>query len=363
MKFTDEYYQYFKKYLYLFKNINPYHWEETICKYFPAEDLRLFQKYFTPLTRGQLNEKLLPGYKGDIENQEKIVEYRLNPDIIQKLKNDKISEEIKTMVRIIRKKMCGTSTTLPDLALSTMYKEVIKFFQFGGVRFFNRTSQGRKSSVTIKMKNKLPACTIIHPTIVGSDETKYLKIPKYLCKVFDIKDNDQYLLGIREGVYSDTLHFFPLKTGRKDFKISQFNSFFIDDTNSAEDESFFELSGYNIYIWREPINVTQRSESAFYFNNVPSFFYMLLEADSMLLNNENTETFPLEPAYVLTYDMVGNLIYHRILYTDKENHDKLKIPAILMSELPSILEKDQNITIDNLPHMKKLIDLMNDAEH
>ena len=193
------------------------------------------------------------------------------------------------------------------------------------------------------MKGYLPKdITAFFPTVFSVEREYYkLLIPKNIVNAFNITKDSKYYLGLENGCYNKLFFIRKNKQQKKFTQQAQKNAKSIctidpsiariDDIN---DKGIYNFHASNIFVILED-TITDNSETSLYFE-IPQDIFKISKLDCQLLPKD--AHLPITPAYVISYDLLGNLIYHRIAYAPQTILEKHSSPAIFLSEIEQYLD-------------------------
>lgn len=307
--------------------------------------------FYLPLTTGQQYESFYKREPPQEFESSTITRYRL----VENLRNfisgkDKYKKSsLINLLKIIIEEYNITNDLLLFHPKSVLFPKFINNFELGCMQSFYERRPGKKSDYEKSMQDKLPHRTVIYPTLMN-DKNLYLKIPTDLVNAFNIQKKDIYQMGI-DGDKTDTLFFFPKKNNDKTNNskketesIETIKTNLITDENSID--YFGILNNYfeKINLWYSEIKLSCRNNSVYL--RVPKPFLDNIGNEFILQDEQDFES-PF-PAFVLSYDPLGNLMYSRILFTKQSNHENCPFGAILASNLPEEIKSYETLDLSKL---------------
>lgn len=243
-----------------------------------------------------------------------------------------------SLVGLVQEKLSFDKTPSKEYTRSTFLKYKYCNLTLGGMQYYIETSQGQKSNTEANAKDLLPTRHLIFPTKVNDDGTLYLNIPKKIVKAFDICPEDRYWLGTRLES-QDTLFMFPEKNFSNDFCISTISPDFIDV--DPEEGGNYRTFSSEIVIWDEPITIGASTTGTLRLR-IPQSFFKRLSMENSMIDKSN------DPAFSLSFDMNGNLVYERMLFFTTDEHEEYNLAGIKLSCIPELIDYGVEINAEGL---------------
>jgi len=214
----------------------------------------------------------------------------------------------------------------------------------------------------ISQKDNLPniQATVRVPVTISNNDIYYLLIPSQIRDAFSLNSEikSYFRLGF-VGTSTKELVFFkkekttPKNRNSNDIKI--LNNSLLDDFPTETEGAIQSVSFSELNMWYEDIHYTEKDGRCYL--QVPQPFIELTKYDLALLSKEAKEkSLPEVPAYSLSYDMFGNLLYSRIFYTDKIIHDNQPFNIAAQSDLSN----QDDATVNNLRSQKEYKQIKDD---
>lgn len=320
------------------------------------------ESYYEPLTNGQVYEHFSKRGIHKIELPEGslapvITRYRFKKTFREILsgRNESGGKPFIPFLREILTLFTVTSHSPSFHLRSVLFPTFVNYLGLGCMQSFYEQRPGKKSDDEKLMKGLLPHRTVIYPTLIN-DKNLYLKIPTDIVLAFNIQEDAIYQMGM-VGYNTDTLFFFPKNSTFKDKieSIETINPNLITDENAAKDFGIYNIFLEKINLWYAPVELSLRAGSIYL--RVPKPFLNKIEDEFILLDDPDWK--PLNPAFVLSYDPLGNLMYSRILFAKETYHDNISFEAILSSNLPEEVDNYQTLDFKKL-YQRVIIDLDDD---
>ncbi|MCF7944343.1 MAG: hypothetical protein K9L24_03465 [Spirochaetia bacterium] len=331
MKQTETYYsKMIEEYIYYFSKLSPTLFDK-LTKEMPVKEKNSFKNFYFPITTSHIF-KTIGKDVPDSLNKNSVLRYRYKKKYADLLTSPPSTSNLSMffpLISAIKANHTFENTLKPNLSPG-LYKAKMNNISMGGVSFFNEKSPGPKTKNFKELKEFLPDIEVIVPTEVSKkDELYRLRIPKKLAEAFQIDENTKYYLGLQEDSYA-TLFLFPKRKDNKNQIINTLNPEIFETSNDYSDANLFNLDVYNINILSRKIETIYRSGDYLYLN-LPQEMLRISDVEGWNIPNE--AKVPLTPAFTIMYDLCGNLIFNRIIYSPKEEIKNDPIPAFFLSEL------------------------------
>ncbi len=279
-----------------------------------------------------------------------ILGYRMKEDYSDQLyarKYANFSDLIESLISVLT---ITTSATL--LPTSTLFSHIVNTLEMHAMQFYTIPPRGKPDKRKKMLGKNVPDKSIIFPTDINTEGVSYLIIPAKLVQAYKITGSSKFYFGINYD-RTDTLFFFPEET----CSFSQFTKGHITSVQPSQETKVLEdifdcdpefintIRTKDVVIWHEPVQVDFRGAGAYL--KVPKPFLEKSAVETLYYQEYKKN--PTKPAFVLTYDLVGNLVYHKILFLQKIHHDNSMYSVVLLGDIPSQVDdlNDQEL-IDGL---------------
>lgn len=226
---------------------------------------------------------------------------------------------------------------------------------------YSSRQSGNQSCEIKDQKNNLPLYQVIVPTKNKVESEHYkLRIPSSIINAFLSTPKDYYYLLALDGTSLNNLFFFkkkkkkPWDKEKVENMIKILDESLLDDFSARLDKLSYSLSFLKLNIVSDKIEFSYNQSSIYL--KVPQIFFQLKKADTVLIA-KNTDQ-PKVPAYSLSYDLYGNLVYSRVMYAENSIHNKQPFDMVLLDDVPNDSQNLNDFKVENLEPEKELLEII-----
>lgn len=242
----------------------------------------------------------------------------------------------------------------------SFFSHYLSSFEMEAV-FISKSTRKRPSKQEIKLKenSSYPSRQIIFPTDLNNEGFYILQIPAFLKDAFEIDGSTKFYLGLNPKRCTSLYFFRKTPTNRLSLKASgdiqtlssmPFNlGEDVGITLTESEDTISSVVDRDISIFNEAIEVIDRG-STFYLK-LPQMFFKLTDIEMRFY--EGKDYFPINSSYLLFYDLLGNLIYMKVLNIHEDYHKNSPFDVILLDEVPDV-KSINDLKIDDLHSIQDL---------
>ncbi len=220
------------------------------------------------------------------------------------------------------------------LTRSAFYNWKITGLEFGGLNTYTEAKHQGNQKAIVAIADSVLDYTQLPAKLDQAGSGKLLIPGKIAANFGYTREFPRYWLMGTYGIDTDTLFFFPSNHHLNEYQEITIRTITPELMPHPDD---LRASVHDIFIWHEPLLVLQ-DRSQLYLK-VPKMFLEEQIADTILIKGKGKFS---KPAFNLSYDPCGNLVFERVCYAERSKHiDQFVRSSIYASEIPSSLEVDE----------------------
>jgi hypothetical protein len=247
---------------------------------------------------------------------------------------------------------------------STLFSHRIKSVNMGNLIVYSERDKRRGGNKSMQKKTLEPylpkGLTVIIPSLQDKKtNSKYLRIPSQIVRAFNISKDDKYYLGLT-GTNTDSLYLFPKKNAKGSVFCRTLDTSHFSDIEHNTNFCIANLTIADLFIWHKEIEIYYNKNNFTYDLKIPKPFLEKTYAESLF--RETPSALDASSVFILRFDMLGNLVFHRVLIIDQAHHKNADMQAVLVADLPDEVDDLSSIATDNLSFYSVINDLIDEQE-